>query len=122
MNKSQALHVFWNSFNIPAYDENTVPDDAAMPYITYNVLTDSLGAVLPLSATIWYRTSSWEQIQLKAEEIAHRIGGNGYVITGLDNGYLWMVKGSPFAQRVSDENPDVRKMYINVTAEFLTAD
>lgn len=120
MNKAQALHMFWSSFNIPAYDESTVPDDAVMPYITYSVLTDSLGQALPLSATIWYQTNSWEQIQLKAEEIARRIGENGYVIMKLDNGYIWMTKGTPFAQRVPSEDRDVRQMYINVTAEFLT--
>mgnify|MGYP007057717663 CR=1 FL=1 len=28
MNKTQALHQFWNSFGIDAYEENSVPDDA----------------------------------------------------------------------------------------------
>lgn len=120
MNKAQALNNFWNSFGIPAYDESTVPDDAVMPYITYNLQTDSLDSILPLSATIWYQTNSWEQIQLKAEEIAQRIGENGYVIIKLDDGYVWLTKGTPFAQRIPNDDRDVRQMYINVTAEFLT--
>ena len=40
MNKEQAIHFFWSQFGLPAYDENSVPDDAQMPYITYNVVID----------------------------------------------------------------------------------
>lgn len=122
MNKYQALHEFWNSFDIPAYDENTVPENAVMPYITYNVATDSLGQVLPLSASLWYRTKSWEAISQKAEEIAEKVGHNKYYIQKLDDGYVWYTKGTPFAQRIATEDRDIRQIYINVTAEFLTRD
>lgn len=120
MNKYQALHAFWNSFDLPAYDETTVPDDAVMPYITYNVATDSLGQVVPLSATLWYRSNSWESISQKAEQIARRIGDHSYFIQKLDDGYVWYTKGTPFAQRIASEDRDIRQVYINVTAEFLT--
>lgn len=121
MNKYQALHAFWNSFDLPAYDETTVPDDAVMPYITYNVATDSLGQVVPLSASLWYKSSSWQAVSDKAEEIAEKIGENGYYIQKLDEGYVWLTKGTPFAQRIQAEDKDIRQMYINVTAEFLTS-
>lgn len=120
MNKYQAIDTFWNSFNIPAYDENTVPENAQMPYITYNMASDSLGQVLPLSATLWYRSNSWEAISLKADEIAEAIGTNGYYIAKLDEGYVWITKGTPFAQRIVNEDRDIRCMYINITVEFLS--
>ena len=52
MNKSQAIHKFWNQFNIPAYDQYSVPDDAPFPYITYSVALDSLDNVVTLNASI----------------------------------------------------------------------
>ena len=46
MDKSQAVHDFWSSFGLTAYDENAVPDNAQMPYITYSVVTDSLEYII----------------------------------------------------------------------------
>ena len=121
MDKAQAIHEFWSSFDLPAYDESSVPDNAVMPYITYNVVTDGLDSVLPLHGSLWYRTTSWEGISKKAEDIAQALGENGYLIKKIDDGYVWMQKGRPFAQRMTDEDEQVRRIYINVTAEFLTA-
>lgn len=121
MDKAQALHNFWASFDLPAYDETDVPDDAVMPYITYNVATDSIDSVVPLSASLWYRSTSWAEISRKSEEIARKVSEHGYVISKVENGYLWLVKGQPFSQRVSNNDPDIRQIYINVTAEYLTA-
>lgn len=121
MDKAQAIHEFWSSFELPAYDESSVPDNATMPYITYNVATDGLDSVLPLHGSLWYRTTSWESISKKAEDIAQALGENGYLIKKIDDGYVWMQKGRPFAQRMTDEDEQVRRIYVNITAEFLTA-
>lgn len=132
MNKAQALNDFWNSFGIPAFDENSVPDkvpggDGEMiplttPYITYSASTDSLGNVISLSASIWDESSSWEWISLKSDEIAKKIGEYGHYNIKIDNGYIWLVKGSPFAQRMSDpSNDNIKRIYLNVLGEFLTA-
>lgn len=122
MDKSQAIHKFWSSFNIPAYDENTVPDGAQMPYITYNVVTNKLGGATLLTASVWYRDSSWESISKKVDEIATKLAATGYYSDKLTGGRMWMVQGTPFAQRMSDPNDGlIRRYYLNVTAEFLTA-
>lgn len=122
MDKAQALYNFWSSFDIPAYDENTIPEDAQMPYITYQTMTDSMGNVLPMSATLWYGNAyAWDSIQRKADEIAQRIGQNGYYLSKIDGGYVWLTKGTPFAQRMESEQDNVRQIYINVTVEYLTA-
>lgn len=120
MDKAQAIHEFWSSFNIPAYDENSVPDGAVMPYITYNVMTDSLDKVLVLYGSLWYRSTSWQSISEKAEDIAEALGKGKPKTIKLDNGYLWLTKGTPFAQRMRDDDSQVKRIYINVTGEFLT--
>ena len=122
MDKAQAIHSFWNSFDIPAYDENTVPDNATYPYITYSVATDSLGKLVILNASIWDRSTSWASITQKSEAIAKALGEYGYYKIKLDQGYVWFVKGTPFAQRMRDPiDEQIKRIYLNVQAEFLTA-
>lgn len=121
MNKSQAIQKFWSSFGLPAYDQYTVPLSAQMPYITYSVSERDFGYPVALTASLWYRSQSWEEIELKSYEIAKAISsGQVYPI---DGGYLWIYKGSPFAQRLADNADDtVRRIVLNISAEFLTAD
>lgn len=122
MNKEQAIHTFWSGFGIPAYDEQTVPDNAKMPYITYRVVTDSIGNVCNLTGSIWYRSTSWREVSDKAAEVAQAVGQYGFTKLKLDDGYVWFTKGAPFAQRMSDPASDmIRRIYLNVQAEFLTA-
>lgn len=120
MDKAQAIHNFWSGFGIPAYDQNTVPQNAQMPYITYSVATNAMGSLTVLSGSLWYHSTSWEAISKKADEIAETIG-YGYTLKKVDGGYLMITQGTPFAQRMADEDAMVRRIYINLNAEFLTA-
>jgi hypothetical protein len=120
MDKAQAINYFWNSFGLPAYDESTVPPNAAMPRITYSVVTDMLDNVVSMTASIWYRSNSWKEITLKAEEIEQRLGEHGGQVIDLKVGKLWINRGTPFIQRMSDTDDSIRRIYINIQAEFLT--
>lgn len=122
MNKAQAIHRFWSSFGLPAYDQSTVPSGkggAVMPYITYEVKEDNLGNDIGLTASLWYRSSSWEAVTLKAEEVAKKIGS--ILPIPIEGGYCWIKRGSPFAQRMSDTDDGVRRILISITVEYLTA-
>lgn len=120
MNKAEALHSFYSSFELPAYDENTIPENAVLPYITYQVITDSLGNTVYLPASVWYRSTSWTAIQSKADEIAERLGYGGTIMP-IDDGYLWLVKGTPFAQRMAEpSDEEVRRIVLSIEAEYLT--
>ena len=118
MNKIQALNSFWNSFNLPAYDESTVPDSANLPYITYSVGEDDFNRPVSLTASLWYRSMKWDDITLKFEEISNRIGLGGIMIH-YDGGAFWLRKGSPFAQRVRDEDDSIRRIFMNIEVEFI---
>lgn len=121
MNKAQALTSFWSSFGLPAYDENSVPQDAKMPYITFSVGTASLDEDVSLTASLWWYSNSWQAISLKADEISSTIGIGGKVIK-LDHGYMWIKRGTPFSNRMEDINLGVRRIVININTEFLTQD
>ena len=122
MTKAAAIYQFWNSFGLTAYEENSVPDDAAFPYITYQLVTDSFDSEIPLTASIWYRSESWTAINAKTEEISQKISRGGKIIP-CDGGAIWLKRGQPFAQNMGDESDNlIKRKYLNITAEFMTAD
>ena len=122
MTKAAAIYQFWSSFALTAYEENTVPTDAVFPYITYQLVTDSFDREIPLTASLWYRSESWTTINAKTEEISQKISRGGKIIP-CDGGAIWLKRGNPFAQSMGDESDDlIKRKYLNITAEFMTAD
>lgn len=123
MDKAQALHNFWSSFGLPAYDSTIVlADEASMPYITYEVQTDSIDGTLALSASLWYYSMSWEAISKKAEEISQYINNMDPPAVKIDGGRMYVTRRTPFAQRMGDENRNIRRIVLGVNVEFLTED
>ena len=119
MDSIQTLTKFWNSFELKAYDETTVPDDATLPYITFEVQTDIFNNMVPLSASIWYRDTSWTAITAKEKQISARIGRGGVVLP-YDGGALWIRKSSPWSRRMEEPDDDtVRRIVLNISAEFV---
>ena len=122
MTKAAAIYQFWNGFGLTAYEENSVPDDAAFPYITYQLVADSFDREVPVTASLWYRSESWTAINAKTEEISQKISRGGKIIS-CDGGAIWLKRGQPFAQNMGDESDDlIKRKYLNITAEFITAD
>lgn len=119
MNKIQTLHKFWSGFGLKAYDENSVPDNAQLPYITYEASSDSFGNMLNQSASIWYRDSSWASITEKAEEIASFITRGGRMVK-YDDGAMWIQRAMPWAQRLEEPSDDtIRRIILNINIEYL---
>lgn len=122
MTKAAAIYQFWNSFGLTAYEENTVPTDAAFPYVTYQLVTDSFDREVPVTASLWYRSESWTAINAKTEEISQKISRGGKIIS-CDGGAIWLKRGQPFVQNMGDESDNlIRRKHLNITAEFMTAD
>ena len=123
--KAATIYEFWNSFEMLAYEENSVPtgeDAPKFPYITYQLVTDSLGSEVAMTASLWYRGTSWVEANAKAEEISQTIGRGGKILK-CDNGRIWIKRGTPFAQNMGDESDNlIKRKYLNLTAEFITAD
>lgn len=121
MSVAEVLYNFWSGFGLPAYDENTVPDDAELPYITYEVSDAFFGGFSDLSqsASLYYRSTSWVDITEKAEQIADFIGRGGRMLA-VDGGAIWIKRGSTWAQR-QPETADrmVRRIVLNYEVEFI---
>ena len=123
MTKAQALHQFWSSFKVgtkpvKAYDENTVPEDAVFPRITYETATDSFGQAVLLTASIWDKNYSWVRAEEIASDVSDLLGMGGLNIAYTD-GMVWLKRGTPFTQRMSDEDDSIRRIVINIEAEFI---
>jgi len=126
MTSAEVLYRFWASFDLPAWEETSVPDEkrrielsgAAFPFLTYETALDSFGNEVPLTASLWYRETGWEAITIKTNEINAKIGRGGRMLA-TEDGALWLKRGTPFAQRMADTDDSVRRMILNTTVEFI---
>ena len=121
MSKWSALHTWMGSFGLTAYEESNVPTTATLPYLTYQYSTSSFGSgQVAMVVNLWYRTEKNDVPNAKAEQIYDTVGRGGVMIP-VENGTIWIKRGSPFVQSISDPDASIRRRYINLTAEFLTA-
>lgn len=109
---------FLSGFGLPVYDENTVPEDARIPRITYNWAESEFEAPVLVSASLWYRSKSWAEITQKADQIFDAVGYGGQVLP-VTNGFLWVTRGTAFSQRVTSTDDGIRRVLLNFTLEFL---
>ena len=117
MDKTQAIYNFWSNFTWPAYDETAVPDKTPTPYITYNVVLDGFDHPVAMTASLWYKSTSWVDITLKCDEIQSALANGGKKIA-YENGQLWIKPGNPFAQHMSDTDTSIRRIVLNIEVEY----
>ena len=122
MSKASALYSWFSGFGITAYEESNVKSNPTFPYLTYTYTTgDFDSGEVPIVVNLWYRTESNVTIDAKAEQIYDAIGRGGVIIP-VSNGAIWLKRGSPFCQAIAEpSDANIRRRYINITAEFLTA-
>ena len=120
MTKNKALYAWFNEF-MPFYRSSAVPDDVVMPYGTYEYIESAFDAgEVGLTVNLFFRTESEAVPDEKAQELSKKIGYGGVTIP-CDEGYIWLKRGSPFCQSLTYENdPAIKRRYINITAEYLT--
>ena len=122
--KTQALYNFFSVFELPAYEENTVPTGAnvpELPYITYATATSGFDNNVQISGSLWYSGYSWADADRKAAEISAALANGGKLIP-YTGGALWIRRGTPFAQHMADADDTIRRIYLNLTAEYLSAE
>jgi len=122
MTPEAAIYKFFSGFDIPAYASTSVPDEAAFPYITYDLVVGDWGSgESMLTANVWYRTDSEAIPNAKVREIGYAIGMSGVTLR-CDGGMLWLKRGTPWAQavNVSGEDEKVKRRYLNIDIEYLT--
>ena len=74
----QALYNFWSQFSyggnlIPAYLQGHVPEDAAFPYITFDVASGRAFTPSVVTATVWCRAESGANVNAQRAAILDSI-------------------------------------------------
>lgn len=116
-NTAKALYQFFSSFGLPAYVEYSPPDDAVLPYITYQAIEPDWRDSGTIYARVWYRSASYVDINAKVDQIRAAIGEGLSIPT--EGGAVYLSKGSPFAQNMPMEGDDTLKvvyLLLNISA------
>ena len=108
---AKALKTFFSGFDLPAYSEDSVPEDVALPYITYSLSEPEWNQKATLYAQVWDRSRSNSLILQKADQISADIFGGKRI--PLEDGYLVIWPESPLIQVRVDG--DFRAAYINLS-------
>lgn len=108
---AKALKTFFSGFGLPAYDEYSVPDDVALPYITYHLAEPEWNQKATMYAQIFDKTKSNTFLVEKADEIVSAIGL--WKKIPLNGGYLVIWPETPLVQIMVED--DVRRAYINLS-------
>lgn len=117
VNESQAIYQFLSGFGIPAYASTSVPDQAELPYITYEYyIGDIYSGDMMLEVNVWYRTESEAVINSKAREVKAAVPKN----IKYDNGTLWIKRGSPLSFSVPNEDKSIKCKRVNLLIEYLS--
>lgn len=122
MTPEAAIQQFLSGFGMPAYPQAAVPDDAALPYLTYALTVgDWDEGEVNIPVTMWFRTAS-EAIPNAAVRTVRGAVPRGGVTLPCDGGMLWVKRGSPFAQalKVEGDEDGMKRRYINLVIEYLT--
>lgn len=126
MDKWQGQQQFWESFGIPAYDEQhvfTEEDREDLPHLVYQSFGGNIGQTATLSASLWYKGASMAPIKRKATEIEQYIRERQPLCVKINGGYLWVKvpETIPFAQPAGSDNDNLLRIILTVEAESLTA-
>ena len=110
---ANALYEFFSGFGIPAYLQDTIPDNAQMPYITYELFEPECLTTAFFNASVWYKDTGLDAISRKVDEIRDAIG-NGGVTLHTEEGVIRLYRDERFAQMMSDPNPETKRAYLSM--------
>lgn len=108
-----ALKTFLSGFGLPAFQEDTVPKDTGLPYITYSQAVPEWNQKASMFVRVWDRSEFNEGIIRKADQITRAIGAEGIRLPLAEGGYLAIWPESPLIQTQTDG--DYRYAYINLS-------
>lgn len=97
----------------PAFLENSVPAGTPFPYITYSLNSEDWFNEGLMQVRIWTKSSSLVQVSDLTDKLEDIIG-NGIAVKLVGGGTIYIYKGSPFAQFVSDDDISIKTVYINL--------
>lgn len=105
-----ALYRFFSGFGLPAYVENNVPDNADLPYITYELREPQAGERSSLTARVWYIDTGFQAITEKVDEIKNAVADGASI--PVDGGAVWLWADDNFCQFQPPDEPKLKIAYL----------
>lgn len=104
-----------------AYPSDNVPDNPTYPYVTVEPRIGYFNdGQVPVQLNLWHRTESDAAINAIARNIGDAIGYGGTTVA-CDNGWIWIMRGTPFIVPVTVTDDDaIKRRLINVSIDFIT--
>lgn len=120
MTKEAALQAFFEQF-LPSYAASAVPEDVEFPYLTYELITSAWEeGEVGLTVNLWYYTTSEAIPNTMARLISQMIGAGGVQVP-CEDGTIWLTRGSPWCQSLTDSTDSrIKRRYLNITANYNT--
>ena len=120
MTKEAALQAFFEQF-LPSYAGSAVPEDVEFPYLTYELITSAWEeGEVGLTVNLWYYTTSEAIPNTMARLISQMIGAGGVQVP-CEDGTIWLTRGSPWCQSLTDSTDSrIKRRYLNITANYNT--
>lgn len=116
MDKWEAQYAFWSGFGIPAYEENSVPTGAVLPYLTYQAADAPFNVDTPVTASIWTESFSWESADTLANTILTALKDGG-IVQNYTGGMVWVTIDS--VQSMGDpDNDKIKRKVLNCVLHF----
>lgn len=109
-----ALYNFFSGFGIPAYIQGNIPDNATMPYITYELIEPEPLATALFHASVWYRSTNIEGIAAKVDEIRVAIGNGVNLPTESGVIHIFRERNGTFGQIMNDPNRETKRAYLSM--------
>lgn len=117
------LKSFYESFGLPAFTTDNVPDDQDLPYITFRYADSDWEQPISHYCKIYMRTRKNVELLEKANEIKQAIGtgkflpcGNGFVVLHYENAEI--ISGASNGAE-ADQDSDIRSVYISMQMDVL---
>ena len=108
---AKALKSFVSGFGLPAYTNNSVPDDVQVPHLTYPLVEPEWNQKATFYIQGWFRTTSNAELTATADRIIREIGTG--ITINTESGFLVIYPETPLVQMNVDG--DFRSFYINLS-------
>lgn len=115
---AEALYNFASSFGWDAYPEQSVPNDAELPYITYTLREDDFRVPGLIQMRLWNVSEGYTEINSVVDKIELEVRDGKKLFT--ESGIIYLYKGSPWCQFQPSEEPNLKIAYLNFIAHFAT--
>lgn len=117
-NVAKTLYNFFNSL-MPSYLENYVPVGIEFPYLTYQLIQGNTLQPELIQIRIYTKSESLIELVSYIDNINETIEEGLNIPILNEENKMWIYKGNPFSQFVSEEDKTIKSGLINLNIQMV---